>query len=155
MRIIHITRRRMAASAVGLVLVAAVAVVLAGCLDRKAPEKETAIPGADDAQRTGYLESLGWKVDAAPLETLDLQLPEDLRQNWGEYADLQTAQGLPFADHAGHTVRRYTYTVTNYPGMAKGVQANLYVWGEEIIGGDIIATGPGGFQTGLAFPKTT
>ena len=52
-------------------------------------------------------------------------------------------------------MRRYTYTVTNYPGITKGVQANLYLWGDEVIGGDIIATGPNGFQTGLAYPTTT
>lgn len=155
MRVIHITRRSMAASAFGLVLVVAAAVVLAGCLDRKAPAQENAtITAPTDADRAAYLQSLGWEVDGKPLETLDLQLPEDLSQNWGDYAAMQTAQGLPFAAHAGHTVRRYTYTVTNYPGMTRGVQANLYLWGDEIIGGDIIATGPGGFQTGLAFPES-
>ena len=41
------------------------------------------------------------------------------------------------------------------PGITKGVQANLYLWGDEVIGGDIIATGPNGFQTGLAYPTTT
>lgn len=152
MRIIHITRRRLGLSALGLAAVAALAVVLAGCFARKPAQPEGAVTAPTDADRTAYLESLGWQVDAAPLETLDLQLPKDLSQGWSDYAALQTAQGLPFAGHGGHTVRRYTYTVTNYPGITKGVQANLYLWGDEIIGGDIIATGPNGFQTGLAFP---
>ena len=43
--------------------------------------------------------------------------------------------------------------VGNYPGMPEGVQANLYLCGDTLIGGDIIATGKGGFQRELAYPK--
>ena len=43
--------------------------------------------------------------------------------------------------------------VTNYPGVPEGVQANLYLCGDTLIGGDIIATGKGGFQRELAYPK--
>ena len=79
-------------------------------------------------------------------------LPQELAETWGEYAAMQTAQGMPFADYAGQPVRRYTYRVTNYPGMEKGVQANLYLCGDVLIGGDIVATGKGGFQHGLEYP---
>ena len=41
-----------------------------------------------------------------------------------------------------------------YCGSLVNGQANLYVAEECIIGGDIIATGQGGFQGGLAFPET-
>lgn len=154
MRIIHITRRSMVLSAAVLVM-AAGTVVLAGCFART-PEPEAAegIPGATDQERVDYLTALGWEVEATPLETLDLQLPEDLSRTWGDYAALQEGQGMPFGQYAGQAVRRYTYTVLNYPGIPKGVQANLYVAEGQIIGGDIIATGQGGFQGGLAFPET-
>ena len=155
MRIIHITRRGMALSAAAVVMAVAGAVVLAGCF-AKTPEPAApqGIPGATDEERTAYLAELGWEVEPTPLETLDLQLPEDLSRTWGDYAALQEGQGLPFTQYAGQAVRRYTYTVLNYPGIPKGVQANLYVAGDQIIGGDIIATGQGGFQGGLAFPET-
>ena len=155
MRIIHITRRGMALSAAAVVLAVAGAVVLAGCFAKTPePEPPQGIPGATDEERTAYLTDLGWEVEPTPLETLDLQLPEDLSRTWGDYAALQEGQGLPFAQYAGQAVRRYTYTVLNYPGIPKGVQANLYVAQDCIIGGDIIATGQGGFQGGLAFPET-
>ena len=48
---------------------------------------------------------------------------------------------------------RYTYTVTNYPEVPDGVQANLFLCGDRLVGGDIIATGENGFQTVLAFPE--
>ena len=63
-------------------------------------------------------------------------------------------QGFDLETCCGKQVTRYTYTVTNYPEIPQGVQANLYLWGDQIIGGDVIFTGQGGFQTDLAFPKT-
>ena len=151
MRVIHITRRRMALMSLALGLVIGSALLLAGCFGG---DKETeVITAATNEERVAYLEALGWQVEPQPLETLDLQLPEKLEGEWDAYAKLQKGQGLPFSEFAGQAVKRYTYTVTNYPEIPQGVQANLYLWGDQIIGGDVIFTGQGGFQTDLAFPK--
>ena len=151
MRVIHITRRRMALMSLALGLVIGSALLLAGCFGG---DKETeVITAATNEERVAYLEGLGWQVEPQPMETLDLQLPEKLEGEWDAYAKLQKGQGLPFSEFAGQAVKRYTYTVTNYPEIPQGVQANLYLWGDQIIGGDVIFTGQGGFQTDLAFPK--
>ena len=151
MRVIHITRRRMALMSLALGLVIGSALLLAGCFGG---DKETeVITAATNEERVAYLEGLGWQVVPQPIETLDLQLPEKLEGEWDAYAKLQKGQGLPFSEFAGQAVKRYTYTVTNYPEIPQGVQANLYLWGDQIIGGDVIFTGQGGFQTDLAFPK--
>ena len=123
-----------------------------GFIEESFNGKEKPLTLADDPARVSYLQELGWQVESTPVETLDLQLPQELAETWGEYAAMQTAQGMPFADYAGQPVRRYTYRVTNYPGMEKGVQANLYLCGDVLIGGDIVATGKGGFQHGLEYP---
>ena len=152
MRVIHVTRRRMALMSLALCLVIGAALMLAGCFGG---DKEVeVITAAANEDRVAYLESLGWQVEPQPIETLDLQLPEKLEGEWSAYAKLQAGQNLPFADFGGQAVKRYTYTVTNYPEIPQGVQANLYLWGDQIIGGDVIFTGQGGFQTDLAFPKT-
>lgn len=152
MRVIHITRRRVALMSLALGLVIGSALLLAGCFGG---DKETeVITAATNEERVAYLEGLGWQVEPQPIETLDLQLPEKLEGEWDAYAKLQKGQGLPFSEFAGQAVKRYTYTVTNYPEIPQGVQANLYLWGDQIIGGDVIFTGQGGFQTDLAFPKT-
>ncbi len=152
MRVIHITRRQMALMSLALGLVIGSALLLAGCFGG---DKETeVITAATNEERVAYLEALGWQVEPQPIETLDLQLPEKLEGEWDAYAKLQKGQGLPFSEFAGQAVKRYTYTVTNYPEIPQGVQANLYLWGDQIIGGDVIFTGQGGFQTDLAFPKT-
>ena len=152
--VIHMrfTRRKLLLTAAALVLVTGMALLLAGCFRSSAPDQ--AVTLAANEQRLAYLRELGWEVVPEPVETLDLQLPEDLKPQWGDYLKLQKQQGFPFADCAGQTVRRFTYTVTNYPEIPQGVQANLYLWGDQIIGGDVIFTGQGGFQTDLAFPKT-
>ena len=151
MRVIHITRRRMALMSLALGLVIGSALLLAGCFGG---DKETeVITAATNEERVAYLEALGWQVEPQPIETLDLQLPEKLEGEWDAYAKLQKGQGLPFSEFAGQAVKRYTYTVTNYPEIPQGVQANLYLWGDQIIGGDVIFPGQGGFQTDLAFPK--
>lgn len=151
MHVIHFTHRRMALISLALGLVIGSSLVLAGCFGGKNTETITA---ATAEERVAYLEGLGWQVEPQPIETLELQLPEKLEGEWSAYAKLQTGQGLPFADFAGQVVKRYTYTVTNYPDIPKGVQANLYLWGEQIIGGDVIFTGQGGFQTDLVYPQT-
>ena len=136
MRVIHITRRRMALMSLALGLVIGSALLLAGCFGG---DKETeVITAATNEERVAYLEALGWQVEPQPIETLDLQLPEKLEGEWDAYAKLQKGQGLPFSDFAGQAVKRYTYTVTNYPEIPQGVQANLYLWGDQIIGGDVI-----------------
>ena len=151
MRVIHITRRRMALMSLALGLVIGSALLLAGCFGG---DKETeVITAATNEERVAYLQALGWQVEPQPIETLDLQLPEKLEGEWDAYAKLQKGQGLPFSEFAGQAVKRYTYTVTNYPEIPQGVQANLYLWGDQNIGGDVIFTGQGGFQTDLAFPK--
>ena len=151
MRVIHITRRRMALMSLALGLVIGSALLLAGCFGG---DKETeVITAATNEERVASLEALGWQVEPQPIETLDLQLPEKLEGEWDAYAKLQKGQGLPFSEFAGQAVKRYTYTVTNYLEIPEGVQANLYLWGDQIIGGDVIFTGQGGFQTDLAFPK--
>lgn len=145
----RLRKRMLAAGAAVLALVVVLAVVLPGC---RAEENEPIIAGTEE-QQLAFLSGLGWAVDATPIETLDLQLPEKWEGDWEDYAKLQSEQGLPFADCKGQQVRRYTYNVTNYPGIEKGVQINLYIWGEQLIGGDVVSLGENGFRAGLVFPK--
>lgn len=148
MMILHISKRRFIGVASIFAVVAAAAVVLAGCF----ADKEEAITLVDTTAMVEYLQELGWQVESDPIETLDLQLPQQLTESWGDYAAMQDEQGFPFTDYAGQPIRRYTFRVTNYPGVESGVQANLYLCEDVLIGGDVVATGKGGFQHGLAYP---
>ena len=152
MKVFRLSGKRLRLIAVAFLLTVGLSATLAACAQRGSADAQTVL-ASTDAQRAAYLESLGWQIDPVPLETLDLQVPEKLEGEWAGYAALQDQQGLPFSDFAGQTVRRYTYSGANYPGDAQSVQINLYLCGEQIIGGDIMALGEGGFTAGIAYPE--
>ena len=152
MKIYHITRRRLRWIGTLTVLMVLTIPILAGCFSNKEAEDDAILLPTVEEQ-TAFLASLGWQVESTPIETLDLQLPDSWDEEWEAYAKMQRKQGLPFEDFAGATVHRITFSVTNYPHITDGVQANLYLCGEQLIGGDIIFTGQGGFQTDLQYPQ--
>ena len=76
-------------------------------------------------------------------------LPETLAEPYLTYNELQKAQGFDLTDCRGKQVSRYTYTVTNYPDRAEGVQANLYLCEDLPVAGDICCPGADGFQEAL------
>ena len=106
----------------------------------------------DNAARAAYLRELGWEVDEKPIETMDLQLPQELTGSYAAYNELQLAQGFDLRECCGQTVTRYTYQVRNYPDRPEDVQLNLYLCEDRPIAGDIIAGGEGGFQGTLRYP---
>lgn len=148
----HAKRKIFTLAATAVVILCAV-LLLPGCFGKN-DDSLAPINAPTTEQQLAYLSQLGWQADIEPIETLELQLPDDLKADYADYCKLQEEQGLPFSQFAGHTVKRYTYTITNYPDIERGVQANLYLCGDQIIGGDIISTGENGFQSGLAFPET-
>lgn len=133
-----------------LALAAAVVFLLAG---DGSEETTPAVSLATNEDRVAYLQSLGWTVEPEPVETLQFLLPEELEDPYLAYNELQKEQGFDLAACCGKQVSRYTYTVTNYPGRAEGVQANLYVCEEAPVAGDILCAGADGFQETLTFPQ--
>ena len=91
-------------------------------------------------------------TEPEPVETLSLTLPKELEEPYLSYNVLQRAQGFDLEPCCGKTVERCTYTVKNHPS-GKVCQADLYICGGEIVAGDILCTGEGGFIAPLAFPK--
>ena len=58
-------------------------------------------------------------------------------------------QGFDLSTYAGETCTAYTYRVTNYEGSTDTVLAQLFVYRNRVIGGDIHATAMDGFMHGL------
>jgi hypothetical protein len=110
------------------------------------------IPGGNDEIRAAFLGSLGWQVDAEPLEHETVTIPYVFGDVYNNYNDIQKKQGFDLSGYRGRTVERYTYAVRNYPGVAEGVRANLLVYKGSIIGGDVCTAALGGFMQGLARP---
>ena len=119
--------------------------------DAEVPE-ETVL--RDNAARIAYLAELGWEVSEEPIETMDLQLPQELTGSYAAYNELQLAQGFDLRECCGRTVTRCTYQVLNYPDRPEDVQLNLYLLAGRPVAGDVIAGGEGGFQSTLRYPGT-
>ena len=146
------TRKKAALAVVVLGLVFAAAILLAG--KEGAPKDPAAEPLLTNEDRVAYLQSLGWEVEAEPVETLQFLLPEALEEHYLTYNQLQLEQGFDLSACYGKQVSRFTYHVTNYPDHPNGVQLNLYVCENLPVAGDICSPGAGGFQAGLRFPET-
>ena len=114
--------------------------LLSACTARPS---QTPVTAKDDAARRAWLEQQGWQTEEQPVRTLTVQLSLAGQE---DYLALQQEAGLPLADYDGQTVTRCTYTVTNYPGRTGDVQANLYLCGDVIVGGDIMALGKTAFR---------
>ena len=138
-----------------LVGVLAILLIAGGLLWRglsreaEAPE-ETVL--RDNEDRIAYLKELGWEVDEEPVESMELELPEELTGSYAAYNELQLAQGFDLRDYLGQGVSRWTYQVRNYPDRPEDVQLNLDLCEDRPIAGDIIAGGEGGFQGTLRYP---
>lgn len=147
----RLPRRRLAVSLLAFLLLLAAALIL---LPRAFGDPGKGLSAQTNDARVAYLHDLGWKVLPKPIETLRFRLPDELEEPYLSYNALQREQGFDLASHCGHTVERCTYAVSNYPGRPQGCQADLYLCGGEIIGGDIVCTGEDGFMAPLAYPQS-
>lgn len=102
--------------------------------------------------RVDYLSAYGWQVSEDPIATQELLIPEDMDESYREYLTLQNGQGFDLQKYAGKRVKRYTYEVFNYPTGEAGVQANLLIYKNTVIGGEVLSPQLDGFLHGLAMP---
>lgn len=114
-----------------------------------APEGQPVSMSTNEA-RVQYLETLGWQVDSAPVQTQEVKIPTESNDVMERYNQLQKSQGFDLSAFAGKTATRYVYQIRNYPDAAEPVYATLLVYKGEIIGGDVTNTAANGTVQGLA-----
>lgn len=145
-----------AAAAVVLLLIAALGPLFSKEERFPAPtqseEHNTAVP--DNAARITFLQSFGWEVSAEPIETAQVVIPKTFGDVYQNYNDLQLQQGFDLTQFQGKQVSRFTYSVSNYPGQPEYIRANLLVYKEQVIGGDICSVyAKNGFMHGFVYPE--
>ncbi len=113
------------------------------------------VKSADDA--AGFLGQFGWVVDAGSAETVTVTIPAEFDKVFAGYNELQKAQGLDLSKYKKKEITRYTFRVTNY-GEHEGqaytmpVYANVLVYRNRVIGGDICSADVSGFIHGFEKP---
>lgn len=109
---------------------------------------------ADNAARVAFLARFGWQVDTAPAEVVEVTLPQTFDAVYRNYNAIQRAQGLDLAPYRGLRVRRWSYRVRNYPDVADGVYADLLVYRDTVVAGDVRSVAIDGFIHGFARPQS-
>ena len=113
--------------------------------DSSAEPTAATAPAADtNDARVKFLADLGWEVTASPTESMQVRIPKESTEVFDRYNALQKSQGYDLSNYAGKTVMRYVYRINNYPGATEPVYATLLVHKDQIIGGDITDSAPGG-----------
>lgn len=135
---------------IALVAVAVVVIGLILLLGGSGSSTETAAENlsANDA-RVQFLKNLGWDVNTSPVESSQVRIPQTQSEVYERYNALQKSQGYDLSQYAGKTVMRYVYQVNNFPNATEPVYATLLVYKNQVIGGDITDTAPGGTIQGL------
>ena len=153
-----IFNRKKAVFAVVVLAVILIAVVLiAGNADRaNSNSEETAALSAvvkNNDQRVKYLNSLGWEVDKKALEEQKVVIPRDFTDVYKKYNEIQISQGFDLSKFGGSEATRYTYKVLNYPDCDSNVVADIIIYRNEVIAGDVQSNALDGFMVGLKYPK--
>ena len=110
--------------------------------DKQNTKVSTEEKGAD------YLASLGWQVEMPAMNNETVLIPKTFTDVFEKYNALQQSQGFDLKEYAGKEVELYTYKVTNHES-SDTVYAQLYVFKNKVIGGDIHSSSLDGFMCGL------
>ncbi|MBQ9784175.1 MAG: DUF4830 domain-containing protein [Clostridia bacterium] len=96
-----------------------------------------------------FLAQFGWSVEKNPVEVVTVTIPAEFDKVYATYNELQKEQGLNLSKYKNKDVTRYTFKVTNYEGYEGTVYANVLVYRNRVIGGDVCSADPSGFVHGF------
>ncbi len=99
-----------------------------------------------------FLKQFGWEIDPEAREITQVTIPVQFNEVYENYNELQRKEGLDLEKYKGKTVKKYTYLVNNhnYDGV---VYANLLIYKNQVIGGDLCSAVSGGFIHGFTDEK--
>jgi hypothetical protein len=100
---------------------------------------------SSNSERIGFLNSQGWIVKPDPVMEEEVTLPTEFNDTYTDYLRLQEAQGFDLKKYAGEDVVIYVYDILNFPDYPEGIQANMIVSQNRLIGGEIRQDAANGF----------
>ena len=99
--------------------------------------------------RIKFLGQFGWQVKPEAVHSVEVTIPEEFDKVLSAYNEIQKRQGLDLSKYRKKNVQRYTYEITNYDGYDGTVYANILVYRNKVIGGDVCSADVKGFLHGL------
>ena len=92
------------------------------------------------------------EISNIPLERVLVSIPENFDEVYQNYNEIQKKAGFDLEKYRGKNVWRYTFRVLNFD-HEKNVFANILMYDNKIIGGDIMNPALDGFMYPLNFKK--
>ena len=131
-------------AALPALLVLLLAAVFCGAAVGARPSEE-----AEIARR--FLARYGWETDVSSCETAEIRIPAEFDPVYARYNELQLSQGFDLSVFRGRTLRRVTFTVTNYPGYEDSglIRGNVFLDGETVAAADLCSVEINGFIRGV------
>ena len=108
------------------------------------------VKNADDIIK--FLSQYGWQVDTKPVEECEITVPKEFDKVMTSYNEIQKQQGLDLSKYCKKTAVRYTFKITNYPNYNGTVYANVIVYKNRVIAGDVCSADAKGFIHTLSMP---
>lgn len=105
--------------------------------------------------RIRFLKQFGWESDGEIKEEVTMKIPAEFDKVMKTYNELQKKAGFDLSKYKGREVTRYTYRVTNYPDYDGEVLANVIVYKNRVIGGDVCSSDVKGFIGTFEFPRSS
>ncbi len=102
-----------------------------------------------EADRKDFLSQFGWQTADGCIDEIEMKIPSDFDKIMKSYNEIQKSQGMDLTKYKGKTVQRYTYKIENYPDYSGTVYANIIIYDDRVIGGDICSSDISGFIHGF------
>lgn len=107
----------------------------------------------NESDAVEFLSQYGWTVDKTPIDVCNVTIPKDFDKILTLYNEIQKQQGLDLTKYQKKNAKRYTFKVTNYDGYEGTVYANIIVYKDNVIAGDICSADAKGFMHTLYMPQ--
>ena len=112
---------------------------------------KSSIKASTAEERLIFISQFGWEVQEDPVEVCEVIIPAEFDETYTQYNDIQLKQGFDLKTYAGVRVKRWTYSVKNYPGHENKnyIRINLLVYEGLVVGGDVCSIELDGFMHGF------
>ena len=142
----------------GAVIVSALAVVMLAVFvpdyaphsDAAAAQQKISYKVKDEEDVKEFIAQFGWTVSDSLIDKAEVTVPAEFDAVYEAYNDLQKKQGFDLDRYKKKTVTRYTYKIENYKDYSGMVIADVIVYKNKVIGGDICSADVNGFLHGFS-----
>lgn len=102
-----------------------------------------------------FISSFGWEVINEPDDVREVIIPVEFDDVYRNYNEIQISQGYDLEKYAGERVKKWSFTITNYPEYEECdyIKINILVFEGKVIGGDVCSVKLDGFMHGFALEK--